>query len=86
MPDLALLLAAPGPAFGKKAVVERTGQTECWDPADTVYPIDKIDCADTGQDGDLQSGVRWPKPRFKDLCNGWVLDRLTGLEWLEDAN
>ncbi len=74
--------AVPGFAFGLKAFVEKTGQTECWDEFGGSIP----DCDGTGQDGDLQRGVRLPEPRFIDLGNGWVLDRLTWLQWLKDAN
>jgi hypothetical protein len=40
----------------------------------------------TGDDGDLQMGVPWPKPRFSDNANGTVIDNLTGLMWLKNAN
>ncbi len=40
----------------------------------------------TGDDGDLQRGVPWPKQRFVDHGNGTVTDRGTGLMWLKDAN
>jgi hypothetical protein len=40
----------------------------------------------TGDDGDLQRGVAWPPPRFIDNSNGTVIDSLTGLIWLRDAN
>jgi hypothetical protein len=39
-----------------------------------------------GDDGDLQMGVSWPKPRFTDNGDGTVTDNLTGLIWLQDAN
>ncbi len=39
-----------------------------------------------GDDGDLQIGVAWPSPRFKDHEDGTVTDQLTGLMWLKDAN
>jgi hypothetical protein len=45
-----------------------------------------IDCAGTGQDGDLQKGIEWPDPRFTDVGDGTVIDNLTGLIWLKDAN
>ena len=34
-----------------------------------------------GDDGDLQKGVKWPKPRFVINRNGTITDRLTGLMW-----
>ena len=40
----------------------------------------------SGDDGDLQMGVSWPKPRFTDNGDGTVTDNLTGLVWLQDAN
>lgn len=63
--------AFAAPAFAKKALVERTGQT-------TSYAA--------GDDGDIQAGVKWPTPRFKDKGNGTVKDKLTGLIWLKNAN
>lgn len=38
-----------------------------------------------GDDGDLQSGIPWPDPRFTDNGDGTITDRLTGLMWLKDA-
>ena len=49
----------------------RTGQT-------TLY--------ESGDDGDLQAGAAWPNPRFENLGDGTIRDRLTGLVWLQDAN
>ena len=63
------------------APVLQTGQTLCYDSVGTV-----IDCAGTGQDGDLNSGVTWPSPRFSDLSDGTVTDNLTGLTWSKDGN
>jgi Protein of unknown function (DUF1566)/Kre9/KNH-like N-terminal Ig-like domain len=40
----------------------------------------------TGDDGDLQRGVRWPDLRFEDNADGTVTDHLTGLVWLKNAN
>ena len=53
------------------AQVPKTGQT-------TSYA--------TGDDGDLETGVAWPNPRFMDNLDGTVTDNLTGLTWLKDAN
>jgi hypothetical protein len=39
-----------------------------------------------GDDGDLQSGVAWPNPRFTDNGDGTVTDNLTGLMWTKDVN
>ncbi len=63
------------------ALVEKTGQTGCWDASGTPET-----CAGTGQDGELQKGVSWPVPRFTDNSDGTVTDNLTGLIWLKNAN
>jgi hypothetical protein len=77
------------PAIAKfLAPVEVTGQTQCWNPTDRC-PSKEIKCKGLnakGQDGQSQAGVRPPTPRFDDLDNGTVLDKLTGLIWLKDAN
>ena len=39
----------------------------------------------TGDDGDLQSGVEWPDPRFSD-SGGCLLDNLTGLLWAKTGS
>jgi hypothetical protein len=54
----------------------QTGQSSCYDSDGK-----SIDCAGTGQDGDIQAGVAWPKPRFVDNGDGTVTDNLTGLMW-----
>lgn len=58
-----------------------TGQTVCFDSDGLL-----INCANTGQDGELQKGVAWPSPRFSANINGIVTDNLTGLIWLRNAN
>ena len=63
------------------ARVGKTGQKTCYDGTGAV-----IDCAGTGQDGEIQPGVMWPNPRFVDNSNGAVTDTLTGLVWLKDAS
>lgn len=57
-----------------------SGQTGCWDSDGAP-----VDCAGTGQDGELRPGMAWPKPRF-DHRGPVVVDLLTGLTWLRDAN
>ncbi len=57
--------------FGGSAPVEKTGQITSYSP---------------GDDGDLKKGVAWPSPRFTDKGNGTVLDNLTRLIWLKNAN
>jgi len=67
-------LDAPSP-------VPRTGQTQCYSSVDGTV----IDCAGTGQDGDLRAGTPWPSPRFvvgageQSEC---ITDALTGLTWM----
>ena len=57
-----------------------TGQAECYDSRGTVIP-----CRNSGQDGEFQTGIPWPGKRF--VVEGTlVLDRLTGLSWLKNAN
>ena len=58
----------------------RTGQTTCYDE------YSAIDCAGTGQDGELQTGAAWPDPRFRDNGDLTMTDNLTGLVWTRDAN
>ena len=59
----------------------RTGQTKCFDQIGT-----EILCSGTGQDGEIQSGVAWPSPRFTEYNNQTVTDNLTGLTWSKDAD
>ncbi|MGE5304160.1 MAG: DUF1566 domain-containing protein [Alphaproteobacteria bacterium] len=64
------------------APVPQTGQTLSYNFDGTPEPIN---CADTGQDGELRKGVAWPTPRFNDNGNGTITDNLTGLIWLQNA-
>src|SRR5882724_6155830 len=59
------------PAWAQRARVPQTGQT-------TLYA--------EGDDGDIQAGVEWPNPRFKDMRDGTVKDNLTGLLWLQNVD
>ncbi|HED01119.1 MAG TPA: DUF1566 domain-containing protein [Proteobacteria bacterium] len=59
------------PVRSMKTNIPRTGQVRSY------YPLD---------DGALQIGRPWPKPRFKDNGDGTVTDQLTGLMWLKDAD
>ncbi|MEN8231738.1 MAG: DUF1566 domain-containing protein [Thermodesulfobacteriota bacterium] len=63
-----------------RAVLYQTGQKKCYDAEGN-----EINCQGTGQDGDLQIGLSWPEPRFV-VQQAVVLDKLTGLYWLQDAN
>lgn len=58
----------------------QTGQTSCYSGTGI------INCAFTGQDGDILAGVAWPDPRFTDNGDGTLTDGLTGLTWLQNAN
>lgn len=59
-----------------------TGVIRCTDVTDAT-----IDCANTGQDGDLKAGVAWPNPRFTvDLTGNCITDNLTGLMWARNDN
>ena len=62
-------------------LLPKTGQTTCYSPLGDV-----IDCAGTGQDGEIQAGVEWPNPRFTDNQDGTIKDNLTGLVWTRDAS
>jgi hypothetical protein len=64
-------LICPAAANADQASVAKTGQT-------TSYAA--------GDDGYLQKGAAWPKPRFTDNSDGTVMDNLTGLMWLKDGN
>lgn len=58
----------------------KTGQTLCYDAVGTIA------CAGTGQDGDLQTGVTEPSPRFvvgTAVEVDCVTDSLTGLMWVQ---
>ena len=59
----------------------QTGQKICYNTSGAI-----VSCACTGQDGDVRAGATWPSPRFVDNEDGTLLDRLTGLMWLKDAN
>ena len=56
----------------------RSGQASCFNSTGT-----QIDCAGSGQDGDLQAGVVWPANRFDNSLDYRVtLDSLTNLMWV----
>jgi hypothetical protein len=63
-----------------KGVLSATGQQSCYDAAG-----EEMSCKGAGQDGELKMGVSWPQPRFK-IHETFVLDNLTGLFWLRDAD
>lgn len=57
-----------------------TGQQECYDTDGSVIP-----CLNSGQDAEFQTGIQWPSQRFS-VCGNLVVDNLTGLKWLKNAN
>ena len=62
----------------------QTGQTTCYDSAGTQL----FSCAGTGQDGEYQTGVVWPIPRFQSGSGtetDCMIDNLTGLMWQKNA-
>jgi len=63
-----------------KGALSQTGQVKCYDATGS-----EIQCRSTGQDGELQTGIVWPAPRFA-VQQETVLDSLTGLYWLRDAD
>jgi Protein of unknown function (DUF1566) len=73
---LFIILPIPGVA----AELPRTGQRTCFDQYGG-----SIDHTDSGQDGDLQNGRKWPEPRFIDNGDGTVTDHLTDLMWMHDG-
>ena len=79
---LAILFCAwPMMSLAGEINLPQTGQTTCYDESGNV-----ISCTGTGQDGDVQTGVAWPEPRFVDNGDGTITDHLTGLVWLKNAN
>lgn len=77
---LFMLITATAYAF-PPAPVPQTGQTTCY-----AANGSEITCDGTGQDGESQTGLQWPIPRFVDNGVQSVTDKLTGLIWAKDAN
>lgn len=69
------------PVRGSSTSLSKTGQTTCYDQDGALRA-----CTGTGEDGEHQSGLSWPSPRFTDHADGTMTDKLTGLMWLQDAN
>ena len=76
-----MLISTVLPAVCASIKLPETGQTRCYDEIGTI-----IDCAGTGQDGEIKAGVAWPTPRFKSNGDQTITDNLTGLVWTQDAN
>ena len=68
-------------AFASTIQLPQTGQKTCYDSSGNV-----INCAGTGQDGEIQAGVARPNQRFIDNTDSTITDQLTGLMWTKDAN
>ena len=71
--------------------VEHFGRNQYNDPCppDGPSPVEKtnqIISYATGDDGEHQSGIPFPEPRFVDNEDGTVRDNLTGLTWVKNAN
>ena len=58
----------------------QTGQKICFDEGGRV-----IDCHDTGQDGEIQAGLKFSRDRFQ-KHKRTIHDNATGLTWLRDAH
>lgn len=71
MLSLFFVVLAQPVAASTEILLPKTGQT-------TSYAI--------GDDGDLQTGVAWPAPRFNLVGDGIVADNLTGLIWAQNAS
>jgi len=70
---LFLLAALSTHSFAATIQLPKTGQTHCYDTAGNP-----IASAGTGQDGEIQTGVAWPTPRFAVNGNTTITDNLTG--------
>jgi hypothetical protein len=75
--SLAMLLligmAHEANAGARRSRPTQTGETTCWDSSGNV-----IDCAGTGQDGELRRGE---KRSYLDNGNGTISDKRTALMW-----
>jgi len=63
-----------------KSKLFQTGQKICFDENGMI-----IDCHDTGQDGEIQAGLKFSKARFTE-SKQTIHDNDTDLTWLQDAN
>jgi hypothetical protein len=59
--------------------IYQTGQRHCYDENGDI-----IDCDNTGQDGEFQSGLHPNKPRFTENAT-FLYDNATDLTWLKNA-
>jgi hypothetical protein len=65
----------------RRSAMLRTGALKCWDTEGREI----VDCRGTGQDAEFRRGSDPPGDRFEPQGDV-VLDKLTGLTWLKDAN
>ncbi len=79
--DLKFNIMRMFPVRGKTTVIAQTGQKKCFDLMGNEIPG-----KNTGQDGEYQTGVAFPVPRFSDNGDGTITDELTGLVWLKNGN
>lgn len=77
---MAIFSVFMGVASAEMVSLPKTGQTTCYDSSGN-----SINCQGTLQDGDNQSGVAWPSPRFVDNNDGTISDKLTGLMWVKNT-
>jgi len=75
-----LMFLMAGAVFAGTIELPQTGQTKCYDTIGN-----EIACTRTGQDGEIQAGVEWPRPRFT-VRGEVVTDNLTGLMWTKNGN
>jgi hypothetical protein len=75
-----LLIPIVAMAIDPPALLPKTGHTTCYDGFGNV-----VSCEGTGQDGEYQTGISSPNPRFTDNGDNTVKDNLTGLVWLKNA-
>jgi hypothetical protein len=68
------------PVRGSSEKLLQTGQTACFDVQGKT-----INCADSGQDGEIKAGISWDGSRFRKCDNG-VEDLMTGLCWSRQAS
>lgn len=59
--------------------VIKTDQIRCYDKDGNL-----VDCAGSGQDGEIRFGIKWPSPRFE-VHGDVVIDHLAVLMWTRDA-
>ena len=71
----------PSNTISKQRAILWSGQRQCYDVSGR-----QIECHGSGQDAEFRPGLAWPLPRFALQDEGLVLDRLTGLLWLRNAN